>query len=46
MRLEGHLREKAYFKDRWWDALIYAILTDEWNIHKQTHTVEWKQIQD
>jgi RimJ/RimL family protein N-acetyltransferase len=46
MRLEGHLREKAYFKGRWWDALIYAILTDEWNIHKQTHTVEWKQIQD
>jgi len=46
MRLEGYLREKAYFKGRWWDALIYAILTDEWNIHKHTHTVEWKQIQE
>ena len=46
MRLEGHLREKAYFKGRWWDALIYAILTDEWNIHKQTYPVEWKQIQE
>ena len=46
MRLEGHLREKAYFKARWWDELIYAILADEWELHKQTQPVEWKQIEE
>ncbi len=30
MRLEGRLRENEYFKDRWWDTLIYAILAQEW----------------
>lgn len=30
MRLEGRLRENEYFKGRWWDTLIYAILEDEW----------------
>lgn len=30
MRLEGRLREDEYFKGRWWDTLIYAILEDEW----------------
>jgi len=30
MRLEGHLREHRYYKNRWWDTLIYAILYDEW----------------
>jgi len=30
MRLEGHLREHRYYKNRWWDTLIYAILCDEW----------------
>ena len=46
MRLEGRLRDKAYFKGRWWDGLIYAILVDEWEAHKQTHPVQWKQIED
>ena len=22
--------EKEYFKGRWWDTLLYAILEDEW----------------
>lgn len=30
MQLEGRLREKEYFKGRWWDSLLYAILEDEW----------------
>ncbi len=30
MRLEGWLREKEYFKDRWWDTLQFAIFDDEW----------------
>jgi len=31
MWLEGRLRENEYFKDRWWDTLLFAILEDEWN---------------
>ncbi len=34
MKLEGRLRENKYFKGRWWDTLIYAILVDEWKAHK------------
>jgi ribosomal-protein-alanine N-acetyltransferase len=30
MRLEGRLRDKEYFKGRWWDHLLFAILEDEW----------------
>jgi RimJ/RimL family protein N-acetyltransferase len=30
MRLEGRLWDKERFKGRWWDALLYAILEDEW----------------
>jgi RimJ/RimL family protein N-acetyltransferase len=30
MRLEGRLRDKEYFKERWWDTLVYAILDHEW----------------
>ena len=30
MRQEGRLRENEYFKDRWWDTLIYAMLAPEW----------------
>ena len=26
MWLEGRLRENEYFKDRWWDTLLYAML--------------------
>jgi RimJ/RimL family protein N-acetyltransferase len=31
LKLEGRLRQKEYFKDRWWDTLLYAILADEWH---------------
>jgi RimJ/RimL family protein N-acetyltransferase len=31
MRLEGRLRDKAYYKGRWWDRLLFAILEDEWH---------------
>lgn len=30
MRREAHFREHQYFRDRWWDSFIYAILADEW----------------
>lgn len=30
MRQEGRLREKEYFKGRWWDMLLFAILDHEW----------------
>jgi RimJ/RimL family protein N-acetyltransferase len=30
MQLEGRLREKEYYKGRWWDTLIFAILDYEW----------------
>ncbi|HET9589619.1 MAG TPA: GNAT family protein, partial [Anaerolineales bacterium] len=46
MRLEGRLRENEYYKDRWWDTLMYAILADEWETHKHTHPIQWKEIED
>ena len=30
MRREAHLRENQFYKNRWWDTLIYAILEEEW----------------
>ncbi len=30
MRLEGRLREQAFFKGRSWDSLLYEILDREW----------------
>lgn len=30
LQLEGRLREDEYFKGRWWDTLVYAILEHEW----------------
>ncbi len=30
MRQEGRLRENEYFKGRWWDTLLYALLEHEW----------------
>jgi ribosomal-protein-alanine N-acetyltransferase len=44
MRREGHLRENEYYRDRWWDTLMYATLADEWQIHKQSHPVQWQEI--
>jgi RimJ/RimL family protein N-acetyltransferase len=34
MRLEGRLREKEYFKGRWWDTLLYAMLDHEWRAYR------------
>jgi ribosomal-protein-alanine N-acetyltransferase len=30
MKLEGRQREHQWFKGRWWDRLLYAILEQEW----------------
>lgn len=30
MRREAHFREHQWFKDRWWDTCIYAVLDHEW----------------
>jgi RimJ/RimL family protein N-acetyltransferase len=30
MRREGHLREKEFYKGRWWDHLLYALLDHRW----------------
>ena len=38
MRREGHLREKEYYKGRWWDTLLYAILKDEWRAQRSSMT--------
>lgn len=46
MKREGRLREKEFHKGRWWDTLIYAILEDEWEAHKQTHPVKWRQVEE
>ena len=31
LKLEGRLRDKEYFKSRWWDTLMYGILENEWH---------------
>ena len=46
MRLEGRLRDNEYYKGRWWDTLMYAILADEWQAHKHMYPVRWKQAED
>jgi len=30
LHAEGRLREKEYFKGRWWDTLLFGVLEDEW----------------
>lgn len=30
MRLEGEFRRHRFFRDRWWNTVIYAVLRDEW----------------
>jgi RimJ/RimL family protein N-acetyltransferase len=30
LKLEGQLRENEFYKDRWWDTLLYGLLVDEW----------------
>ena len=46
MKLEGCLREKEFYKGKWWDTLMYGILADEWNEHKQSYPMQWKEIKD
>jgi len=46
MKLEGRLREKEFYKGKWWDTLMYGILVDEWDEHKQGHPVQWKEIKE
>ena len=29
-RHEGRLRRNEFFKGRWWDTLLYALLAEEW----------------
>ena len=36
MTLEARLREHTRFKDRWWDALLYGLLEDEWRANAAT----------
>lgn len=33
MRPEGQLQDHKFFKGRWWDSVIYAILKHEWKSH-------------
>ncbi|HLO16012.1 MAG TPA: GNAT family protein [Anaerolineales bacterium] len=37
MRQEGRLRENHFYKGRWWDTLLYAILYDEWLAQAKDH---------
>ena len=30
MRLEAELKDTKFFRGRWWDSVIYAVLEDEW----------------
>jgi RimJ/RimL family protein N-acetyltransferase len=38
MQLEGRLRENEWFKNQWWDTLIYGILESEWKEQLQKRT--------
>jgi RimJ/RimL family protein N-acetyltransferase len=38
MRREAHLREHRYFKERWWDTVIMALLSNEWVKKASTDT--------
>lgn len=30
LRQEARLRDKEYYKGRWWDRLVYAVLEPDW----------------
>ena len=36
MTQEGHLRETAYYKGRWWDSLVFAVLESDWRAPSPT----------
>ena len=46
MRQEGRLIQNEYYRGRYWDTLMYAILAEEWDTYKETHSIEWKQVKD
>ncbi len=31
MRLEGEFKHHRFFRDRWWNTAVYAMLKDEWH---------------
>jgi len=35
MQAEGRLRDKEYFKGRWWDTLLFGMLDYEWKAQQQ-----------
>jgi RimJ/RimL family protein N-acetyltransferase len=39
MRPEGRLRENEYYKGRWWDTLLFAILDFEWQAQQQVRGI-------
>lgn len=36
MQPEGWLREKEYFKGKWWDTLLFGMLEQEWRAQQQS----------
>lgn len=36
MRQEAHFREHRFFKTKWWDTIVLAILRSEWAKHNKT----------
>jgi RimJ/RimL family protein N-acetyltransferase len=43
LRQEGLLRENEYFKGRWWDTRLYAILNHEWRSRQVEHRAARRQ---
>ena len=41
LRQEARLREAEYYKARYWDTLIYAILEDEWRTNQASLNDVW-----
>jgi ribosomal-protein-alanine N-acetyltransferase len=35
MRCEGRLRDNHWMKGRWWDALVYGMIEDEWKARNE-----------
>ncbi len=42
MQLEGRLRQNEFFKDRFWDTLMYAVLKSEWQALPYSRTHIWQ----
>lgn len=42
MKLEARLRDNEYFKDRWWDTLIFGVLDSEWKVSQQHRDLKIK----